>query len=662
MARRRALPAADRRCTSWANTTKRQCTKTSRPGDDRCSTHGTSPGTALARRTPAHMAITGSAATVNMEGVAWQTWRFGNRAWQNEAWRLYDLTGQLRFVAGWQANSISRCRLYVAEVDESGESGEETKDPDVAALAAVPLGSGPAKDENLRLAAINLFVPGEAYIIVEADAGPNGDDRWFVVTGRQIVKSGDQIVIRRPMLHGGGDMAYRPGTDLIIRCWTPHPADQDEPDSPTRSALPDLREIEALRKREFAELDSRLAGAGLLLLTDDMDFPRQDGDSDDTAEGFYQLLQRVMSLGIRDRSSAAAVVPIVATAPGESIEKIRHITFWSELSDQLLPLREAAIKSLAQSLDIPAEILLGISDTNHWNAWALSDDAIRTQIVPVLSRIADALTTGYLRGALEVMGLDPDRFTYAFDTSPLTAKPNRTADALSYFQAGLISEAAAVESGAFREDQAPDPKEKIRRLAERMLLGAPSLAEKFPILFELVGIDTPPPIQPDQPAEEEPPPDEEEPDEEEPDEEGPPDTEDDAEDAESKAAALVMTAAVVAVAKGAMVRALALAGGRLVPHTKRDQYGADCPRHELHARFGGVEVAQADKDLVGAWDDLANTAADLDIDPDRLRRLLHGLAVDLLAGGHRYSPDALRATITDAVRAGLLAPPLGVAA
>lgn len=646
----RAPAVADRQCTSYAKTVRRQCSRNAQPGSDRCGTHAYSPGSSLARRTPAHVAVTASAATVSLEGVAWQTWRFGARAWQAEAWRLYDLTGQLHFVSGWLANSVSRCRLYVAEVDEAGEAGEEAADRDIASLAAVPLGSGPAKDEALRLLTINLFVPGEAYIIVQADAGLGGDDLWMVVSGRQISRTGDQITVRRPMLHGGGDMLYRPGLDLIIRCWAPHPADSDEPDSPTRSALPDLREIEALRKREYAELDSRLAGAGILLLPQGIDFPRGPDDSHDAAEGFEQILQRAMATSLRDRSSAAALVPITATVPPEVIDKIKHLTLWSELSAQILPLKEAAIRSLAQSLDIPAEILTGVAEANHWSGWLVSEDAIRTQIVPILSRIADALTTGYLRGALEEMGEDPAAYTYAFDTSPLTQKPNRTQDALSYYGEGLISAEAAVEAGAFRDDQMPNEVERLRRLAERMLMGSPALATAVPALLELVGIEAPPPAP--APVEEEEAPTENDEPEQGPDEEGPPGTEDDAENPQQ-------SAAVVAVARAAMRRALTLAGGRLVPHRQRDSYG-DCPRHELHVKFGAIEALQADKVLAGAWDDLSYDLADLEVDAGRLRVLLHDLAVGLLTRGQSYDPAALRDVITAAVQARLLDAPLGV--
>lgn len=580
-------------------------------------------------------------ATVQLDGVAWQTYRFGSREWQTEAWRLYDITGPLRYVAGWIGNSVSRCRLYVAEVDDTGEAGEETDNPDIAALAAGPLGAGPAKDEALRLCGVNLYVPGEAYIVAEAEGSATGDDQWFVVSGRQIRRTGDQIVIRRSMLFGGGDMIYRPDVDLILRSWTPHPADTDEPDSPARSAIPDLREIEALRKREFAELDSRLTGAGILPLPAEMDFPR--GPNDPTGlQGFTNRLMQAMGISLQDRSSAEAMVPIAITVPGEFVDKIKPVTFWSELSAQLLPLREGAVRSLARSLDIPPEVLLGQADSNHWTSWQTSEDAVTTQIVPILSRIADALTTGYLRRALEQMGEDPDAYVYAFDTSPLTVRPNRSADALNYHEAGLLSDEAAVEAGAFRPDQMPDAAERLRRLMERLVVANPQLITD-PTIQDILGVGaisiapapTPAPTPVEDPGQ-------------------PVDQPTDIPQREP-------AAALVAVANLAVRRALSLAGCRLVPHTQRDRY-AGTPRHQLHTRYGQISAGRADDVLRGAWDELPDVAADLGLDPRQLQALLHGFAVELLTRGIGYDPHLLRDLVTTAVHKRHLTPPMRVAA
>lgn len=585
-------------------------------------------------------ALTAAVAAVSMDGVAWKSWRFGDKTWQRDAWRLYDITGALRFVANWAGNCCSRCRLYVAEVDESGEPAQEAEEAEVRALATGPLGRGPAKDEALRLAGINLFVPGECYIVAEAGADEDGgEDRWFIVSGRQIKRQGDQIMIRRSQLLGGGHMIYRDGIDLILRCWTPHPADTDQPDSPTRSAIPDLREIEALRKREFAELDSRLSGAGLLPLPEGIDFPRTDG-TPPTPAGFMTTLQRAMATSLQDRASAEAMVPIMFTVPGQYLDKIRPVTFWSELSDQILPLRQNAVRSLAQSLDVPPEVLLGLGDTNHWSAWAISEEAVTTQIVPLLSRIADALTQGYLRPALEEMGLDPELYCYAFDTAPLTTRPNRAADALNYHKEGLISDKAAVTAGAFTEEQMPDKAERLRRMAERAIAAAPTLLAD-PILRELIG------LSPSQA-----------PDDDEADTDGNTGGEDpaDTDDTRSLPERTPQTddgnaslAALLPVAKLSVHRALGLAGGRLVSHRQRDRWPGT-GRHELHTRAGPVTRERADELLRGAWDELPHVAEDLGVDATQLTGLLHGFCVELLARAMPLDNDLLADTIGAAVR------------
>lgn len=635
-------PDPDRQCTETAASTGQRCGQWARPGSDLqvCRRHTP----AEVEVEPRRRAVTAAVASLQMDGVGWRTWKFGSRQWQAEAWRQYDITGQLRFVANWVGNSVSRCRLFVAEVDDNGDAGAEVTDEKVAALASGPLGSGSAKDESLRLLGINLFVPGEAYIVAESGGGVDGTDRWFVVSGDQISRRGDRITIDKPEMFGGpGQMEWRPGEDLLLRVWTPHPRRTDEPDSPTRSAIPDLRKIESIRKRTFAELDSRLAGAGLLFLPDGVDFPRGD-DEPAGVEGLQALLGKAMSVSLQDRSSASAMVPIMATLPADTIDKVKHLTFWSELSDQLLPMEEATLRSLAQSLDIPPEVMLGLGDTNHWSSWAISEDAITTQIGPVLSRIADALTTGWLRSALEALGADPDRYTYAFDTAPLAARPNRTADALNYHGALLLSDKAAVTAGAFVDDDLPSPEERLRRLMERAVTATPSLLAD-PMVQQILGVPAitvapadsggepsePAPVRDDRALPEQ-----------------TPQTED--------------TAALLPVANFAVRRALSLAGGRLVPHRLRDRHPG-CARHELHARHGPVDRPRADEVLRGAWDDLdAVAAADLRVDPAQLRGLLHGFCVELLTRGMCYDERLLRDLLSAAVRTRRLAAPEAVAA
>ena len=85
-------------------------------------------------------------------------------------------------------------------------------------------------------------------------------------------------------------------------------------------------------------------------------------------------------------------------------------------------MKEKAIDRVASMAEIPAEVLTGISDANHWTAWLISDEGIRW-IKSYLGLIADALTRGFLRRALESMGVaNPERYAFAFDTSTLASQ------------------------------------------------------------------------------------------------------------------------------------------------------------------------------------------------------------------------------------------------
>jgi hypothetical protein len=582
-------------------------------------------------------ALTASVTSVNLDGAAWKHYRFGDRAWQADAWRLYDITGPLRFVANWIGSSIASCRLYVAEVGPDGDAGQEVEDEEIAALASGPLGVGAAKAEALRLLGIDLFVPGEAFIVAESAGGPDGDDLWWVVTGGEIKRQGDRITVARPPNLGGGTLEYRDGVDLLIRCWTPHPRRVSEPDSPTRSAIPDLREIEALRKREFAELDSRLAGAGLLALPDGLDLPRGPDDPPGTV-GFQAMLQRAMAASLRDRSTAEAMVPIMLSGQGDLLEKIRLITFWSELSDQILPMRKEAVESLARSLDIPPEVLMGLGSTNHWSAWAVSDEAITTQIKPVLLRIAAALNLGYLAPALEALGYDPARYTYAFDPSAITVRPNRSADASTAWDRLLLSDDAARAAGSWGDEDAPDLDERARRIAEKILTTAPQIALADPGIRQLVGLPAITTTTTGQPADG--PTQEQLPPAPEPEQNGPPPAQPDRGNppaGDGNPASLALGT----VARLAVRTALKLAGSRLIPHRDRDRY-PNTPRYQLHTRYGPVPADRIPTLLAGAWADLDQGVVEqLAIDPAAFGNLLAEYVAMLLARGMAHDDQLL---------------------
>jgi hypothetical protein len=613
--------------------------------------------TVITEPAEAPRALTAATAIVSLDqGSSWRTWKFGNKDWQTEAWRLYDIVGELHKLSGRIGDSLAQARLYVTEVDETGEETGEVEDEVIRRLAAVPLGTGSARDDNLRLAGIDLAVGGECWIVGEGAASntEQSEGVWFVVTGAAFKREGGRVKVKRPRTRDGGYLELTDGEDILIRCWRPHPNDTDQPDSFTRSAIVPLREIELLTKREFAELDSRLTGAGIMFLPEGIDYPRIESDPEGLA-GFMAYIQRAAAASMKDQSTANAMVPIMATVPDqflEHLDKLGAINFWSELSAEITPMKDKAIGRLASMAEIPAEVLTGIGDANHWTAWLISEEGIRW-IRGYLGLIADALTRGFLRLALANMGIaDPERYAFAFDTSSLAARPNRLDEALQLHDRFLISDQEAVKAGAFSVEQMPSVQERAQQVLLKLIQAQPDLILDPAVQAALglpqvrsVGL----PATADQNA-----------DGEDPDggEDGPPNDGTAPDEARAITAALEnrISASRVTVppspervfnasAKLMVFRALELAGGRLTTPAERRGRWAEVPRHELHARVGPITPDKADRVLLGAWNHVAPVASDLGVDPGDLQRLLAGYVTELLTRGMAHHDDLLFAAL-----------------
>jgi hypothetical protein len=616
-------------------------------------------------RSPESMSAATALVTLD-QASSWKTWKFGNRDWQTEAWRLYDIVPEHRFLSNWIGDSISQARLYVTEVSETGEETGEVTEERISRLAAVPLGTGSQRDDNLRLAGVDLAVGGECWIIGEGAAeDPEGaEGSWFVVTGSAFKRQGDVVKVRRPRTRGGEYLELEDGTDILIRCWRPHPNDVDQADSPTRSAIVPLREIELLTKREFAELDSRLTGAGFWFLPEGVDFPRGPDDPEGLT-GFMAYAQRAAAASMKNQGDARSMVPIMATVPDEMIEhldKLRPVTFWSELSAEISPMKDKAIGRVASAFEIPNEILEGLSRGNHWTSWLISEEGIK-RIKAYLSLVADALTRGFLRLALEKMGVaNPDRYAFSFDTAPLAARPNRLEEALQLHDRFLLSDEEAVKAGAFDPEQMPTVQERAQMLLLKVAQTQPDLLLDPAVqaalgLPQLTRASLPASGQEDQeedPEEADGPPNGGDPGE------GPP-TSNNAITARLNARISELTATRVtappspehvfnASAKLMVYRALELAGGRLTTPAERRGRWVDVPRHELHSKVGPITPEKADKVTVGAWNHVGTVADDLGVDAGDLHRLLSGYVTELLVRGMAHHDDLLFAALSIANR------------
>lgn len=390
--------------------------------------------------------------------------------WYTQAWNFYDTIGEYRYACNWVGNLLSRAILEV------WEDGEVTKNPEAIAAMKAFFGGPEGQREFLRQSGTHLTVPGDYYIVGE-DMG-EAPDKWSVVSASRITSTGGD----NPIWKVGKDELDDP---LVIRIWRPHPNDQDKSDSPSRAVLPVLSELFDLTKYVASQVSSRLAGAGIFAIPNEMTFGSvrsqvQNGDSTDNQNvntglnAFLIELYESMAAALDTPEDPASRVPVLLAGPGEYLDKLRHITFATELDKQTKTLRDEAIRRLALGMDMPPEILTGTGDMNHWNSWQTEEAAIKAHTEPLLQLITAAVTEKYLWPyLLDVLpGEDENsvrRFVIHADTSKIRLRPNRSKEALELYDRGILTmEATARENGFDPADLMGDDDRKqwfIRKVA-----------------------------------------------------------------------------------------------------------------------------------------------------------------------------------------------------
>ena len=409
--------------------------------------------------------------------------RNGGSGWQDAAWHFYNTIGEYAYAVNWVGNLLSRAKLYATKDDGNGPRKLPATDPASQYLDSLFL-DAQGKATALQQIGVHYTVAGEAYVVGTDDSD---GDHWEVVAASRISQRDGTWVV---------DGAPLKGKPFVMRIWRPHPVERLAATSPSRAALPILSEIERLTMHVAAQVDSRLISAGILFLPNEMTFAVIDEDGNvitGSSDLFVQTLQDVAARAIQNRDSAGALVPIVVSADGESIDKAQHLTFWSELDNQAIELRTEAIRRLALSMDMPPEILTGQGDVNHWSAWSIDESAIKSHTEPLLARIADDLAVGYLRSMLIQDGMLPEEarsYGIGVDTTEMRLRPNRSQEALELWDRGVLNAATLVEETGFKIDNIQDDAEHKRWFLDKVASGQtqPEIVEAA---LRLLGLDLP---------------------------------------------------------------------------------------------------------------------------------------------------------------------------
>jgi hypothetical protein len=400
-----------------------------------------------------------------------------DQGWQAVAWRMYKSVPEVRFAANYTGNAMSGATLYAGRRADDGTIEPAPLNHRAAEIVSQIAGGPDGQSKLLGAFGRHLSVPGEGWIVVRPnsevlspDAPEDGHD-WRVLSTREVRQQSGKLQAEIDgediEIPAGDADGMDPDSPVAIRVWEPDPERAIEADSPVRSALDLLEELQLLNAAVKAIARSRLIGRGVLLIPKGTRFPTSNNATSDAEDDVIEIFMQVAETAIRDPESAAATVPIVLEVPADSIPDFKHLTFESNFDELALKLREEAVRRFAIGLDIPAEILLGLGDSNHWSAWALTSEAIRMGIEPKLATVSYALTQQWLRPLLQAERVkDWHRWLVWYDTAPLRVRTNRAETALKAHEAGVISDAALRRETGFEESDAPTPEEEAARDTE----------------------------------------------------------------------------------------------------------------------------------------------------------------------------------------------------
>lgn len=609
---------------------------------------------------PAPQSLVAAAARMNVKALSWGSYTFGDINWQTELWRLYDCVPEFNAVVNWVGSACSRVRIYVAHVDEEGNiQGEVTaeEDPQIAALSANLLGGPAQRAEAIRSITISLMVVGECYVI--GFARPDlATDEWIVISSNEL-KRYDQEIVWEQM--AGMETISRPITesDIFMRIWTPHPRRRILADSPGRALAQVLREMEKLSRYLDSQLNSRLISAGVWFLPNELDFPKNPNAPEGGASLHMDLYEAAMD-AVDSDGSPAPTLPLIVTGKSDVIKDIKPpLTFESVLSQQAVELRNDCRTRLAQGMHVEPEVVGGLGKTQGWVGWIVHASTIKSTIEPTMNRVSDAFVRMFLRPALEFLGKDPKRYTYAIDTAPLQVKPERFKDALAAQDKGVLSDAATRAEGDYSESQGPSVDEQAQKLAKALLLRDSNLIALPELRTLAFGKDVeiapenlallaqtqaspngaPPPPAPPRTLERV-------------SKASPPDTMPGAKVAKPVNANETITAsgvpdsyklALVGICDQVVHRALERANRKQLTREHRGKY-QDIAAFELHTYLPPVTSEARARELLddGAWTHLMATSSEFTgHDPHRLRPVLTDYCVQLLVSQTRHDPQLL---------------------
>lgn len=422
--------------------------------------------------------------------------------WQQKAFDLYDCEGHLYYATNYIGSALARVNLVAAVKPATDKELSKPKTIETGPVRdAVAEIQSPRSGQSglMRQLGKNVFLVGECWVIASEVTYPDGStaQQWDAVSVDELTTSGTATTFLRRSLPGAAPIPLPEGS-VAIRIWKEHPRYSELADAGTRSCIELLEKVVVLNRAEKAIARSRLAGSGILALPQELVPPawQNQAQSGNPMESnpLWQALAESMTAPLKDESHPSSVVPLLLVGPGDVIGKMKYEelsrSFDTAAANSSITV---AIEQIANTLELPKEVLLGAGEVNHWTAWAIKEDTFQAHIQPLVELICEALTKTYLKQALaklsdteiaEVLSSTGaktlDEIIVWYDATELVIRPDKGDKAIALHDRFAISDETLRRESGFNDDDKPDDTEYAKRVGIKMADAAMAISGKPP--------------------------------------------------------------------------------------------------------------------------------------------------------------------------------------
>ena len=369
-----------------------------------------------------------------------------------DLYALRSQLGQIRAALKFKSMAATKVEYYVARQTEPGIDPERVEDDRTTEAYERLRGLTGGFPEFVGEFVEHADIAGEAYLLGWGEGDSDAilmKDNWDVASPVEY----DEARRQGYMQKSAASIPPILDTTYALRVWRQDAMRRQDADSPLRAVQAECQQYLLFRGMLTSMGQSRLV-APIIDYPDDWTLP---GSNPEGSDRLMDQLFAAMEASISDIESPSRVVPITLRRPAESNGSINVTDITRDMPAWVSELMDRILRQIATGLDLPADILLGLADVNHWNAWLSEDSAKLDYVDPLILLILDSLTHGYLHPVLTEMGV-PDAESYMFwrDYSDLIARSVGTEDAVALYDRGIISADATRRVVGFTEADAPE--------------------------------------------------------------------------------------------------------------------------------------------------------------------------------------------------------------